>query len=299
MDQTCRFAQGIVNFRMAVRRNNAQLLSSAKFMTKELFHGRRHPKYQAIELYDTIQGIVMPKDVQCLNNSYVSITTSGNTSTGQGFDFILEEKNRQLKSWIPKGVPSDEIWQVVCRNNEALESVKENAMSLFDIKTDSGTPRSSDLDLAIQAFRSILRKTNYISKTKDHVSVTGCALDEELVRYVKKASERRLHTLKVNFLGEDTDDSSSFRHPIPITPEEREKLMGTDNKTIAEIRTEILRLIELIPDPLQQDYHKQIFINELKGKKKSVYVRFLEDLQEFVSLPENPEPLQQDDTSQW
>lgn len=92
MDQTCRFAQGIVNFRMDIRRNNAQLLASAKHMTKKLFHGRHHPKYQAIELYDTLQNILMPSDVLKLINLYTSITTRGNESAGQDFDFILEEK---------------------------------------------------------------------------------------------------------------------------------------------------------------------------------------------------------------
>jgi hypothetical protein len=36
MDQVCRFWEAIVNFRMAVRSNNATLLRSAKYMTKEL-----------------------------------------------------------------------------------------------------------------------------------------------------------------------------------------------------------------------------------------------------------------------
>ncbi|VDI14752.1 Hypothetical predicted protein [Mytilus galloprovincialis] len=60
LDQVCKFSQGIVNFRMATRRNNADLLKSSKYMTKELFHGRNHPKYQKIELYDTIQDRMMP-----------------------------------------------------------------------------------------------------------------------------------------------------------------------------------------------------------------------------------------------
>ncbi len=71
-------------------------------MTKELFHGRSHPKYQKIEIYDTLQDMLMPRDVRNLNDKYVSITTSGHPCGRRDFDFVLEEKNRQLKSWIPK-----------------------------------------------------------------------------------------------------------------------------------------------------------------------------------------------------
>ena len=83
---------------MGVRRNNADLYKSGKYMTKELFHGRSHPKYQIIEIYDSVQDVLMPEEVRNLSDSYASITTSGNYSAGEDFDFILEEKNRQLKA---------------------------------------------------------------------------------------------------------------------------------------------------------------------------------------------------------
>ena len=86
-----RFLQGIIKFRMGVRR-------------------RSHPKYQIIEIYDSVQDALMPEEVRNLSNSYASKTTSGNYSAGEDFDFILREKNRQLKAWNPKGMPTDEIW---------------------------------------------------------------------------------------------------------------------------------------------------------------------------------------------
>lgn len=136
MDQVCRFSQGIIHIRMAKRRNNSDLLKSAKYMTKELFHGRSHPKYQVIEIFDTIQDIMMPEEVRSLSDKYSSITTSGNKSLVEDFDFILEEKNKQLKSWMPKGVPTDKIWLTFCRNNKLLETIKDHSVSTFKIKSD-------------------------------------------------------------------------------------------------------------------------------------------------------------------
>lgn len=60
-------------FRMAVRRNNAELIHAAKFMTKDLFHGRTHSKYQMIELHDTIQYQLMEPEVQRLIDGNTSI----------------------------------------------------------------------------------------------------------------------------------------------------------------------------------------------------------------------------------
>ena len=42
-DQITKYSQSILNFRMGIRRNNQQLIHSAKWMSKGLFHGRKHP----------------------------------------------------------------------------------------------------------------------------------------------------------------------------------------------------------------------------------------------------------------
>ncbi|CAG2184636.1 unnamed protein product [Mytilus edulis] len=166
MDQVCRFSQGIINFRMATRRNYSDLIKSAKYMTKELFHGRSHPKYQVIEIFDTIQDLTMPEEVRSLNDIYSSITTSGNKSLGEDFDFILEEKNKQLKSWMPKGVPTDKIWLTVCRNNKLLETFKDHSVSTFNIKSNKGNSRSLGIENSTSAYRILLRKTDYLGKNQ-------------------------------------------------------------------------------------------------------------------------------------
>lgn len=130
MDQVCRFSQGIINFRIGTRGNNAALMASAKYMTKEIFHARNHPKYQQIEMYDHIQYLIMPDEVKQQSDRFTSITTSGHNSTGEDLDFVLEEKNKQLKQWISKGVPTDAVCQKICRNNTVLQTLKANLYSL-------------------------------------------------------------------------------------------------------------------------------------------------------------------------
>ena len=48
-DMISRYEQGIINFQRGIRRNNRNLVQSAKYHTKELFYGRPHPIYLKIE----------------------------------------------------------------------------------------------------------------------------------------------------------------------------------------------------------------------------------------------------------
>jgi hypothetical protein len=125
-----RFGQGIFNFRMAIRRNNYALDQSARFCTKELFHGRTHPKYQAIEIQNAFQSIVMPPPIKEFLSQHVSVSKSGDPSKGQGLDFILEEDNAEIKKWIRRGVINNQTWINVCRNKDRLVAIRDRVSAV-------------------------------------------------------------------------------------------------------------------------------------------------------------------------
>ncbi|VDI60410.1 Hypothetical predicted protein [Mytilus galloprovincialis] len=93
--QICRFSQAIINFRMGMRRNNAESEKHAKYHLKELFCGRFHPHYQTIELFDCIQYKFMSDEVKTVWDDTISFIVSGDPSKGQDLDFVLEEKNKE------------------------------------------------------------------------------------------------------------------------------------------------------------------------------------------------------------
>ena len=115
-DQVCKYSQAIISFRMGTRRNNSQLIWSAKHTFKDVFHGRNHPIYSLIEINNTLLNDVTPQPVQDFLNQNSAFSKSGDKSKGQDTDYILEETNQETKQWIPKGVPEDETWCQVCRN---------------------------------------------------------------------------------------------------------------------------------------------------------------------------------------
>ncbi|CAG2186445.1 unnamed protein product [Mytilus edulis] len=254
MDQVCRFSQGIINFRIGTRGNNAALMASAKYMTKEIFHARNHPKYQQIEMYDHIQYLIMPDEVKQQSDRFASITTSGHNSTGEDLDFVLEEKNKQLKQWISKGVPTDAVWQKICRNNTVLQTLKVNLYSL---------------------------EKNYLWEHKDeHFSIDGHILDFDLVNLIERASAKRVYLLKTQYLNDDID-IPNMSYPIPVTPQERDKFEDINNQTKAQIAKEISYCMEMLPEGEMHDYFEVCF-KKVKAGKKTEYLSFLAELRDVI-----------------
>ena len=75
-EMVCTYVQGIINIRMAIRSNNFPLLQSAKFLTRQLFHGQNHPNYQDLEMYEQFVKLIMPSKLICFFNSYCSFSKS-------------------------------------------------------------------------------------------------------------------------------------------------------------------------------------------------------------------------------
>lgn len=72
---------------------------------------------------DCILRSSMPKEINSFVEATESISVSGHPSKGEGGDFILESKNRRTKMWLPTGLPTEENWVRVCRNQDRLEKV--------------------------------------------------------------------------------------------------------------------------------------------------------------------------------
>ena len=69
----------------------------------------------------------MPEEVKACWDNNTSFSVSGNKSKGQDLDFILEEKNKAIKQYLPSGsVPSDETWRNICCNLKFLKPFKKN-----------------------------------------------------------------------------------------------------------------------------------------------------------------------------
>ena len=71
---------------------------------------------------------LMPDVVLSHVNANASFTVSGYPNRHQGADFVHEEVNRDVKSFLPPGMPTPEIWLRVCRNTTVLKDMKQRAI---------------------------------------------------------------------------------------------------------------------------------------------------------------------------
>ena len=110
-------------FRSGVRRNNSEVLLAARTKFSPLFYGLNMTNYQEIDYRDIKMRLLAPPEIQNYLNENDSFSTSGHKSKGEGGDFVLENKNKSMKSLIPSGVPSEDVWLRACRTFDKLDGV--------------------------------------------------------------------------------------------------------------------------------------------------------------------------------
>ena len=68
-------------------------------------------------------------------SEHKSIFKSGRHSTGQHFDFILEEENKVIAPWLPRGTPTLENRQTAVRNSMDLGKIKCKLLDILSLDT--------------------------------------------------------------------------------------------------------------------------------------------------------------------
>ena len=137
---------------------------SAQYKLMDLFHGCIHPTYQLIEAHSHLLQLFAPKEIQELLNQHFTITINGDPSKREDWDFILEMINKQTKSWMPNGVPSELLWTNACRNAEKLKFIKESLYTMLDMeKPNDASYRRIDIKEAIDMWRACLQSKKYLT----------------------------------------------------------------------------------------------------------------------------------------
>ncbi|MES9969685.1 MAG: hypothetical protein ABW092_06590, partial [Candidatus Thiodiazotropha sp.] len=118
---TCLVALNI--FRIGVRGNNSAVMLAGRQKFSRLFYIMGMTKYQEICSRDMVNRAHYPPELQNYVRATEAVSTSGDPQKGEGGDFILENKNKRIKMWLPKGVPVEKQWIRVNRNLDRLDEV--------------------------------------------------------------------------------------------------------------------------------------------------------------------------------
>ena len=94
----------------ATRKNNSQRMMAARVVFAPLFSARHHPKYRELHLRDMLVRAQCPDEILTDIEHTESFSVSGCPNKGQGADFIQEEKNKVVKSFLPPGMPTEHAW---------------------------------------------------------------------------------------------------------------------------------------------------------------------------------------------
>lgn len=236
---TLTYLQAIINMRAGLRCGNVEAIASAKAVFAPLFHSRNHPRYQEIEMQEAIQRHSIPQDLLNFFNETESVCLSGDKTSGEGLDFKAEAVNKDVQSWMPRGVPTGEDWLRVTRNLENLKMLREKAKQLTSSATShrQSASRTTTHDEQIFGWRVYLRRKEYLSHpletNRKHVSLSSQELDSDLINFNVLAEKRRQQYFnsKVNTnLSEETT-----LPPVFVTKKERQEYDLISNKTKSEI----------------------------------------------------------------
>ena len=286
-EMTCKYSQGIMNFRMGIRRNNPELLQAAKWMTKELFHGRNHPKYQEIEMYENFVSMILPPELKDYFKQHCSLSKSGHQSKGQGYDFILEEENKNVKGWLKRGVPTDVTWLATCRNHQALKTVKETVLSLSGYGSSETVDRTLKLEDAVDEWRIHLRQQGYLKDDKHGpilTSLSGEVLHQNLTNFTSEACRKRAYRMMDMVLHQTPPSDPTLQHPVYILESEKNKYEQMSALAIPDIDNKILDIIEIMDEKSKQaflDLYRTM--KRDKSNRKEQHITFLEEVSDAIT----------------
>lgn len=112
----------IMLFRGGIRKNDFDVAIRAREQGSGLFYAFRHPKYQLINCQDIAELVLMPSSLRkAVYRESMVITGS---KVGQGVDFLLEQRNRRMKSYVIRnGIPTGQQWQAASASMQSLDEV--------------------------------------------------------------------------------------------------------------------------------------------------------------------------------
>ena len=283
--QVLRFSQAIINLRMGIRRNNSDLVRSAKFHLKELFYGRSHPHYQSIELFDTLQYHFMPTEVKQIWDENVSFTVSGNVSRGQDMDFLLEEKNRAVKQFIPSGsIPSEETWDSICCNLQYIEDLQKLVCSWIGKQKETTymyQSKNIDIEDAVNAFRQTLR-TYLKPENETFNALNGTKLHPGLLNFLEISTSKRMNFINTTVLNEEPNVMINQNEPVYVSEEEVNSHLNKLSK--ADIVRKIERLLdEGLEDSLLHAHYRNVLQSlDVGTMKKDTYLTMYYEIKDII-----------------
>ena len=215
-----------------------------------------------------------------------SFTVSGVNNKSQGADFIHEELNRQIKSFLPPGHVTKETWKTVCRNADNLTEIQSRVLSISGMPQVASKKKPVKLENVVNLMRYEMRIQNFTTKPdlgKAPVSLHGVTLDEKLA-FVKDKARMLYREYKDKLI-----EAQMFCHPkldqIAITNEENISFNCIQNKSKQTIYEECQKLIDMLTDSdISSEFRKQLKAHAKKETLVNLYFEVTDALNDQLAV---------------
>ena len=141
-----------------VRKNNIVAIQAAQAVLAPLFYSSHHRIYQYVLLRDAVQRVLMPNQMEVHLEENATFSLSGAKNGGQGADFVHEELNKTVKSYMPPGQPGFRTWVRVCRNASNLVKLKRQL-----IPENISQRRYKKFEREVGMVRRVFRSRGYLN----------------------------------------------------------------------------------------------------------------------------------------
>ena len=236
-------------YKESIRKNNSNAMLAARSAFAPLFYATRHPNYQKLLLRDMVQRVQYPSELSSYFKAHESFSVSGKDNRGQGADFVHEEINKLVKSFLPIGLPTTEAWQRVCRRADDLVKIKKQTTKAAGLKDSDEVKKPKRYTREVTMMRRELRNHNHTNEPavqKEMVSLSRAPLDQNLYQLDKLAKNNYIK-YKEHLLLTGQYGGCSLT-PVSVTESDRLRCASIGNKTKDEILREINVLVSALPD---------------------------------------------------
>ncbi|KAF0307062.1 hypothetical protein FJT64_021543 [Amphibalanus amphitrite] len=259
--------------RTGIRRNNDRaMLAGRQKLAPVMFIGKHHI-YQRLLIRDIVVRQQQPTPIRQYVANTSAYTVSGDDTRGEGGDFILESKNKDTKSWLPPGVPSQAQWTHAARCTEQLEDLKTTVLDRYQVQGDLDD-RVLSLQLSEDCVRAELRRLKYLATPfKDTdllVSLDGEILHPSLVNF-DVVAQKNYAVAKQRLVG----STECKMEKVFVTVDDA----AAGKMTKAELCDNMKTMIDAIPAPHARAQWKKL-LNKVKAKSKAEMLTLLEELEE-------------------
>ena len=180
-------------FKVGVRYNNINVISSARLKCDDLFYAFKHPIYCKVEYIDLMNRVLSDKGVKELRGKYMFFSTTTLIDKSQGGVFTLDGKVKVQKLLTPKGLMKAKTWRTLSRALCTFDEVYSNVSSKLKL-WDPDMQHLVNLPNEIITWRVELLSSKY-SSSSNYSSVPrniyGEFLSDDLNDFVDNVISKR------------------------------------------------------------------------------------------------------------